>query len=317
MVMLISVVQFYTSPTYDVGDDEENGGRRLDQFVEVFGENIYRYKLIGAYVVSAAGILIYLVIILAHFDTIFFPEFWKDLFQDGSKGERNLLLVLIVFWAAGLFLCTSFLSVGSAQANVYFTTWIAFVSSVMNFGVWRVSCGKVSFEDLLHDQKRATTFNWFWTVICALVSSLAASDLYANREHLSDKFEGGKYDMSDIKLGMILAWASVGIGIVALLGNHYLTKEFSVTCCQKFEMTFDWRQGEVCLICMMLGLYGYIIFNQIPAFNEPSNVYFGVWGTFFSSLFTFGTWLKEANHSLLFHEANSPARTPRRETSTP
>jgi hypothetical protein len=317
MVMLISVVKFDTSSNPVVGDDDEDGGRRLDQFVEVFGEKIFKYKLIGAYSVSAAGILIYLAIILAHFETIFFPEFWKSLFQDGSTGERNLLLGLIVFWAVGLFLCTSFLSVGSAQANVYFTTWIAFISSVINFGVWRISCGKVSYEDLLHNQKRATSFNWFWTVICALVSSLGASDLYANREHLADKFEGGKFDVSDLKMGMIMAWVSVGICLVALLGNHYLTKEFSVTCCQKFETTFDWRQGEVCLICMMLALYGFIIFNQIPEFNEPSNVYFGVWGTFFSSLFTFGTWLKETNHSQLFHEANSRVRTPQRQASTP
>jgi hypothetical protein len=316
MVMLISVAQFYTSSIFVVSNNGEDRGRRLDQFVEVFGENVYRYKLIGAYVVAATGILIYLVITLAHFDTFLFPEFWKEIFQDGSKGERNLLLGLILFWAAGLFLCTSFLSVGAVQANVYFTTWIAFVSSVMNFGVWRISCGKVSFEDLLHSQKRATSFNWLWTVICALVSSLGASDLYANREHLSDKYEGGKYSTSDLKMAMILAWVSVGIGLVALLGNHYLTKEYSVTCCHKFEKAFGWRQGEFCLIILMLALYGYIIFNQTPVLNEPSNVYFGVWGTFFSSLFTFGTWLKEASHTRLFDEENSPVRTPRRQPST-
>jgi hypothetical protein len=316
MVMLISTVQFYTSPTY-VGDDEDDGVRRLDQFVEVFGKSIYKYKLLGAIIVSSAGMLIYLVIILAHFDTFFIPEVWTNLFQDGSKGERNLLLGLIVFWAGGLFLCTSFLSVGSVQANVYFTTWIAFVFSVMNFGVWRVSCGKASYEDLLRNHKRATSFNWVWTIICTLISSLGATDLYANRDHLAYKFEGEKFDAEDLKMGMILAWVSVGICLVALLGNHYLTKEFSVTCCQKFEMTFDWRQGEVCLICMMLGFYGFIIFNQVPGFHEPSNTYFGVWGTFFSSLFTFGTWLKESNRFQLFHEANSPARTPQRQASTP
>lgn len=313
MVMLISVVQFYKSDT--LVDEDDDGVRRLNEFVEVFGTTVYKYKLQGAFAVAACGILIYLVIILAHFDTVFFPEFWKNLFQDGSKGERNLLLALIAFWAGGLFLCTSSLSVGSAQPNVYFTTWIAFVSSIVNFGVWRISCGKTSWYDLLHN-KRETSFNWVWMVIFALITSLGASDLYANRDHLANQFEGRNV-VDDQRLGMILAWVSVVICFAALAGNHYLTKEFSVTCCQKFEITFDWRQGEVILILGIFGLYAWVIFSQLPVFNEPSNVYFGIWGMFFSSIFTFGTWLKETTRFELFREASSPVRTFEPQAETP
>jgi hypothetical protein len=237
------------------------------------------------------------------------------MFQDGSKGERNLLLGLIVFWVAGLFLCTTSLSVGSAQPNVYFTTWIAFVSSVVNFSLWRISSGKTSWDDLLHN-KRKTSFNWFWTFIFTLIASFGASDTYANREVLASQFEGGNVN-DDQKLTMILVWVSVVICFAALAGNYYLTEEFSVTCCHKFEITLDWRQGEVILILGIFGLYAWIIFSRLSFYNEPTNVYFGVWGTFFSSIFTFGTWLKETTRFELFRDATPPVRTSERPAETP
>ena len=311
--MLVSVVQFYRQDTY--AGNEDDGVRRVNEFVEAFGKSIYEYKLHGAFAVAACGILINLVIILAHFDSVVFPDFWKKLFQDGSKGERNLLLGLIAFWIGGLFLCTSTLSVGSAQPNVYFTTWIAFVSNVMNFGLWRISSGKTSWDELLHS-KRQTSFNWFWTMIFAVISSCGASDLYANRYHVANQFETENFG-ADLKLALILFWMSVVICFAALAGNCYLTKEFSVACCQKFETIFAWRQVEVILILGMFGLYGWVIFSQLSVYNEPSNVYFGVWGTFFSSIFTFGTWLKETTRFKLSRDARSPVRISGQPAETP
>ena len=93
---------------------------------------------------SGVGTIFTILIIVAHFDTIAFPDFWKVVFQDGSRYEQYICITSVLYWAAAIHINTSTLSVGEVQANVFFTTWIAFLSSVLNFGVWRVAAGKRS-----------------------------------------------------------------------------------------------------------------------------------------------------------------------------
>jgi NADH:ubiquinone oxidoreductase subunit 6 (subunit J) len=93
-------------------------------FMTSNGYLVHKWKLLGAIYVGAVGVISSFLILLAHFDTFCLPRTWMHIFRDGSRGERNLILVLLLFWAGGLHVCTSSLSVGEVQANVYFTTWI-------------------------------------------------------------------------------------------------------------------------------------------------------------------------------------------------
>jgi len=85
---------------------------------------VYRWKLWGAIYVASIGVGMNLLILLVHFDTVMLPKLWVCIFRDGSLAERNLILFMILFWAAAVHTCTSSLSVGELQANVYFTAWI-------------------------------------------------------------------------------------------------------------------------------------------------------------------------------------------------
>jgi Na+(H+)/acetate symporter ActP len=114
--MLISIVQFYFKE-----DDLAVEYRDHEHYIGNYG--VYLWKLRGGFGMSAIGIAIYLLIIVAHFDTVCFPNVWASFFQDGSIKERNLILFLILFWIGTLYLCTSALSVGNVQANVYFVSW--------------------------------------------------------------------------------------------------------------------------------------------------------------------------------------------------
>ena len=61
-------------------------------------------------------------------------------------------------------------------------------------------------------------------------------------------------------------------------------------------ITLDWKVFEGIIPAGILGLWGWmtIVFTGVSgAVNGPGNVYFGVWYTFFSTIFTFGTWVKE------------------------
>ena len=97
------------------------------------GDLIYQWKLWGAIYASAGLVGVCFLIMLVHYDTVFLPKLWVTIFRDGSSGERNLTLCLIVMWMGALHICTSSLSVGTVQANVYFTSWIGTFRSFVAF----------------------------------------------------------------------------------------------------------------------------------------------------------------------------------------
>ena len=194
-VMLISVVQFYfkNADSISLYTDGESS---LSQW------GVYLWKLWGAFAVSAAGVLIYLFILFAHFDTIFFPEFWQSFFRDGSHGERNLIFCLMLYWMGGLYLCTSSLSVGSAQANVYFATWLAFGVNVMLYNVWRTCAGYRTWTEIVRSAPCETSYNWSFALFFSVVAALGASDTYAAREELSFYFQGTEVHEDATKAGV-------------------------------------------------------------------------------------------------------------------
>lgn len=123
-VMLVSIVQFFFKHnTLAVAYVDE------EHYVSEYG--VYRWKLYGSFGMSTAAIVIYLVILFAHFDTFCFADFWSEFFEDGSTQERNLLLALILFWCGVVYMCTSTLSVGSVQANVFFTSCMYYCTGII------------------------------------------------------------------------------------------------------------------------------------------------------------------------------------------
>lgn len=301
IVMLISIVQFFfKQDTAAVKYSEE------EHYIGNYG--IYRWKLIGSFGMSTAGIVIYFLILLAHFDTLCMPNFFANFFSDGSKRERNLIYFLILFWIGVLYLCTSTLSVGSVQPNVYFTSWIGFAVNIVNYNVWRTCAGYETWQELLKGH-RETTWNWTWTLFFAVVAACGASDAWANQDELSVYVVGqAALYKQDRRIGLILSWTSVGISIVVLLGNHFFRQAYSMTCCNCCKVTLDWRQFEFLCLVFLLALFGYVLFvytGTLGIFNAPSNTYFGIWGTFFSCIITLGTWIKE-HKNLMFQPIARP-----------
>jgi len=130
---------------------------------------------------------------------------------------------LLLVAAAGVHVCTSSLSVGQFQANVFFTTWIAFAAAASNFSVWRESAGLLPYTEQLHNcgrkrqlhlqqmrraenrfsrrqiqqtsslnhdnedehgHYRQTTDNWMWTAFFSAVFCGSITDMYLNRAEL-------------------------------------------------------------------------------------------------------------------------------------
>jgi hypothetical protein len=163
IVMLISVSTFYQGEADSESSSPEiwslvNSTRvGNDVFLSPDGRYVRIWKLIGCFIVSTLGTTVTLGIIIVHFDTIFCPSFWLRTFRDGSKHEQSLLILLAVFWGIGIHINTSSLSVGESQPNVYFTSWISFLSSILNYGIWRISAGQRSIAEMVNNHHRETT----------------------------------------------------------------------------------------------------------------------------------------------------------------
>ena len=156
VVMVASVAQFYKNDDLEKAFFDKYGYLKKEKFVLIDGARVLIWKFIGAFVVACVGISSSLLILLVHFDTFLFPRFWRKVFRDGSIWERNLLIINGIFWAAGVHICTSSFSIGATQANVYFTTWIAFIASALNFDMWRVSANLSNVSGFVSRRRNTT-----------------------------------------------------------------------------------------------------------------------------------------------------------------
>ena len=156
VVMMASVAQFYMNDDLYKAFFDDYGYLKTEQFVLISGTRVFQWKFIGAFIVACLGTSTSLFIVLVHFDTFFYPRFWRKVFRDGSVWERNLLIVNGIFWVAGVHVCTSSFSIGATQANVYFTTWIAFVASIVNYDMWRASADLPNFSEFVARRRKTT-----------------------------------------------------------------------------------------------------------------------------------------------------------------
>ena len=302
--MLVSVVQFYHqedeawAKSQDALRNYSVGKFPDDTFFHTINGPIYLWKLWSCIGVASAGSLTFLGILMMHFDTICFPRTWFQIFRDGSLAERNLLLVLIVFCAGGLHVNTSSFSVGEAQANVFFTSWIVFVCTALNLGVWRESAGLPRLAAKVLSHHRETTYNWCWTLIFSLITAGAATDMFFHREEVTFRLKGDELvlDFGSWMRILGLVWAVVFCCIVAIFFNHFWTKTWKLKLSSECRFVLNWRFLEGLLILTLMGIKFWIILTYTGidgAINGLNNAYFGIWGSFFNTVFTFGTWLRE------------------------
>jgi hypothetical protein len=95
---------------------------------------------------------------------------------------------------------------------------------------------------------------------------------------------------------------------MAIFFNEWFPQSPQCPCAKRFRCVFGWRQieGLVILIWATGKFYVIIEYTGVDGLiNGLSNAYFGAWGSFFNSVFCFGTWLKEnKNIDFFVRESN-------------
>ncbi len=305
---LSSLLRFYRNEIeqLDPSSSATESGIEPDKYYSTATGLVFRWKLWAAIYLSAAAVALSFGTLLVHFDTVIFPTLWIAVFRDGSLAERNWILFLLVVWIAALHVSTSVLSVGEYQPNVYFTSWIGFAAMVLNYGVWRDSAGLITTETMINQFHRETTYNWIWTGICSSIFAGAATDIYYNRELVRLRFRGERLNLTDEDWIIILSviWSEVALCCLTVALNEVYLILWHFPCRFRreqsmFRFEFGWRQIEVIIILVSTGAKFWAILEYSGVdgvINGLSNAYFGLWGSFFHSVFAFGTWLYENKH---------------------
>ena len=148
-------------------------------------------------------------------------------------------------------------------------------------------------------QKRETTYNWIWTGIFSIVFAGSATDIYYNRDEIQLELEGKELNLDQKEWIIILSllWFEVVICMLAIIFNEWFEEPWQLPCRdRRSTSTFGWRHLEGLIVLIQVGGKFYVILEYTGVdgvINGLSNAYFGVWGSFFNSVFTFGTWLRE------------------------
>jgi len=220
------------------------------------------------------------MIIAVHFDTVFLLRVWRALFKDGSRWELALCSLLVLGSAFMVYLVTSRDGLGGFMlnnSNAYFSSWLGFFACVHTLQTsWCKGPDRQSLEHWLRSNRRETNFYWVHLLSYSTITLLSVLDVFLT----------GPYDIQWIMI--ISSIVVVGCCILALMMNMACTTFVS------------WYKLEGLIIFALSGYWSWVVFTVTGVnglVHGPSNAYFGIWGSFFYAISTFGAWLKE--HRLL------------------
>jgi hypothetical protein len=235
-----------------------------DEFFPLGNTVVYRWKLIGSWYIAGVGCLSNFAALAVHFDTHVAPALWNRIFHNGSPWERAWIYFWCVYWAIGVHVNTSSLSVGEHQANVFLTTWLAFAASLVLVRVWREQ------DEETHDRtfKRETTHNWIWTAAFSAIFAGSVTDMYYNRNTILFQFQGKTVNVSDKAWVILLSsvWGEFLLDCIAIFCNEFFARRgwtCKLPCRYKrkddvMRCVFGWRQIEGLLMAVSLGAKFYV-----------------------------------------------------------
>lgn len=153
---------------------------------------------------------------------------------------------------------------------------------------------------------RETTYNWLWTAVFSAILAGATTDIYYNRDQIPLRLRGQELnlDQNDWIVVLSVIWAEFTVCLLAIVFNEKFrlfqdSWAFPCRCRRRsgtYQCVFGWRQLEGWIILLNIGgkLWIILVYTGVDGVvNGLSNAYFGVMGSFFNSVFAFGTWLKE------------------------
>jgi len=237
---------------------------------------------------SATYVGLMSAIILMHFDTFACPSLWRAIFKNESKFEGALLSVLVILSTFLVYVSTCTAGLGGfagGKYNVYFSSWVGCIAACHTLNLWLVESGTTSLGDMLEKHRR-TSKNWAGTLLFSFITLASLLDAFTEVDGVRSLTE------TSILIMLICSSVSCLSCISAILMNVWCGDP-QPNCC---TLSYIWSRIEGLLLLILGGFWSWVVFELTGInglANGPSNSYFGVWGSFYFSISTFGVWLKD------------------------
>ena len=140
--------------------------------------------------------------------------------------------------------------------------------------------GKPTLHQYLLSARRNTTMNWTYTLIFSFITFLSLLDVFVYADG---------YDSLKSRSNLVLS-ISTASSVVCCIFVLLMNRVCSGTC------AYISVGIEGILSLAMCVLWTWIVFRFTGVngiVNGPSNSYFGIWGTFYYSINTFGIYFKD------------------------
>lgn len=121
---------------------------------------LYPYKICATVVLGSFLAVVFFLVSLVHFDTMVCPTFWRKVFADGSKIERNLIFCWMLLGVANEWFSNTLFGIGQYQSNVFFSCWIGVIAMVYNYDLWRIGAKMQSIYSIVNEHPQATLQSW-------------------------------------------------------------------------------------------------------------------------------------------------------------
>jgi hypothetical protein len=269
-VLFVSTVKF-RQDNKDTDFESESEGPQLSD-----------WKLACTLYGSLAFMAVILFIVAVHFDAFMCLRLWRLLFKDGSMGSGIILIILVLFALAMVYVSTSMTGLGGNAGlnyNVFFSAWAGLFACFHTFNLWVKSTGTKSIGDALRNSTARTNHNWTNIFFFSVITFLSLLDAF---------LESGGVEQLRHRTSLLMLISSGSSGICCI---------FSVimnTLCS--SPMSHWYKIEGLLLLILCAFWSYVVIRYTGInglVNGPSNSYFGVWGCFYYSISTFGVWTKE------------------------
>jgi len=171
------------------------------------------------------------------------------------------------------------------NAQVYFSTWINFVSCAVNYEVWRKGSGRHhTFQKILFGKQR----HWFLLAILATIACLSTIDFFVNNNIVQDT-----HNLRCLTVSYNNKWIWLSaIGSLVCWFVLFLQR-YAHRHAGNRKIGFITEITEAIVALGIIGCYGYVVASftggRLDHVQCPSNLYFSVWGAFFLAVWILST----------------------------
>ncbi|GMH61381.1 hypothetical protein TrST_g6699 [Triparma strigata] len=232
------------------------------------------------YTITAGSLSFGIALLAILFHIVPVCKFWAIGTERAPVKEFVALTFLTVWWIVAIALITQSGGIATNSLNLYYSSWLAGIITVIALNNWFITHGSLSARDFVNTSP--TLVAWYFMLLASAVVMGSAANLYSTTQP-----QGG--DKSDFIYAISIGTIGCFLSLLVILAN------FQVNAIANFLIPGGFI--ELFLSFSLLGLYiaGVIILTRANGIaSSAGNLYYSSWVCFFNTFWIIAKWRRKA-----------------------